>query len=110
MSNFGSCISNMMRKPPREKYQRKNELPRTLGVISLFLLGIASTVGSGSYSLPGLLAAEAGPAAPIAFVSMGVISMFTAFCYYEFAGMIISSGSTYSYIQAAFGELLGFIS
>ena len=77
------------------------------GPMSLTLLGIASVVGAGIFVITGTAAAEyAGPAVVISFVLAGIAAGLTALCYAEMAAMIPISGSTYSYVFAAFGVFM----
>ncbi|MBY0392628.1 MAG: amino acid permease [Novosphingobium sp.] len=82
-------------------------LSRSLGLGSLVMLGVGTTVGAGIYVLTGIAAAHhAGPAVALAFVVAGVACLFAGLCYAELAGMFPVSGSAYSYAFVAFGEAL----
>lgn len=80
-------------------------LKRVLGVKDLTLFGIAAIIGAGIFSTIGRAASEGGPAVSLLFVFVGIACVFTALCYAQFASMISSSGSSYTYTYATLGEL-----
>jgi APA family basic amino acid/polyamine antiporter len=69
----------------------EHSLQRTLGPVSLTLLGIGAVIGAGIFVLSGLGCAFAG------------------LCYAEFAAMIPLAGSAYTYAYATLGELIAWI-
>jgi APA family basic amino acid/polyamine antiporter len=82
-------------------------LKRTLGPLSLVLLGIGAIIGAGLFSLTGIAAANnAGPAVTISFMVAAIGCAFAGLCYAEFASMIPIAGSAYTYSYATMGELL----
>lgn len=84
-----------------------NELRRSLGPVALTALGIGAIVGTGIFVLTGVAAANnAGPALALSFVIAGAVCAMAAFSYAEFAAMIPTSGSAYSYAYATLGELV----
>ncbi len=88
----------------------EHKLRRTLGVWHLTLLGIGGVIGAGIFVLTGHAAAEcAGPAISLSFVLSGLACVFAGLCYAEFASMIPTSGSAYTYSYATLGELFAWI-
>jgi APA family basic amino acid/polyamine antiporter len=88
----------------------KHALLRTLGPVSLVLLGIGAIIGAGLFSLTGIAAAKhAGPAVVLSFVVAAIGCVFAGMCYSEFATMIPIAGSAYTYAYATMGELLAWI-
>jgi basic amino acid/polyamine antiporter, APA family len=82
-------------------------LKRTLGPISLIMIGIGSIIGAGIFVIAGTAAAEhAGPAVMISFVIAGLGCLFAGLCYAEFASMIPESGSAYTYAYATMGRFM----
>src|SRR6202453_4864074 len=78
-----------------------NQLKRTLGPVSLIMLGIGSIIGAGIFVIAGTAAAEhAGPAVLVSFIIAGLGCLFAGLCYAEFASMIPESGSAYTYAYA----------
>ncbi|MBV9692873.1 MAG: amino acid permease, partial [Alphaproteobacteria bacterium] len=71
-----------------------HELKRTLGPVSLIMMGIGAIIGAGIFVIAGTAAAEhAGPAVMISFVIAGFGCLFAGLCYAEFASLIPESGS-----------------
>jgi basic amino acid/polyamine antiporter, APA family len=114
-------------RPSPYSYQRlfatkSNHLPaegsglkRVLGAFDLTMFGIGAIIGTGIFVLTGVAAAGtndrigAGPAIVISFIVTGIACGFAALCYAEFASMIPTSGSAYTYAYASFGELMAWI-
>lgn len=86
-----------------------HSLQRTLGPVSLTMLGIGAVIGAGIFVLSGLGAHSAGPSLMLAFVLSGLGCAFAGLCYAEFAAMIPLAGSAYTYAYATLGELFAWI-
>lgn len=80
-------------------------LKRILGVKDLTLFGVAAIIGAGIFSTIGRAAFNGGPAVSLLFVFVAIACVFTALCYAQFASMISTSGSAYTYTYATLGEL-----
>lgn len=86
------------------------QMVRTLGLSQLTMIGVGAIIGAGIFSLAAAVAREvAGPAVLISFLVAGVASLFAAFAYTEFAGMVPKAGSSYTYCAAVLGEIVGWI-
>src|SRR5258708_4831870 len=84
-----------------------NELRRSLGPVSLIMMGIGAIVGAGIFTLTGVVAStKAGPAIVFSFVLAAIGCVFAGLCYSEFATMIPVAGSAYTYAYATMGELI----
>lgn len=81
---------------------------KKLTFADLYCLGINCVVGSGIFLMPGLIAANLGPAAPAAFFAGALLCVLIALCFAEMAAMIPSTGGAYTYVREAFGERVGF--
>ena len=106
----------LSRKPIHELVpDGEAKLARTLGPVSLTMLGIGAIIGAGLFSTVGTAAAGghghvgAGPALVLSFVLTAVACCFAALCYAEFAAMVPIAGSAYTYAYASFGELAAWI-
>ena len=86
-----------------------HSLVRSLGPVSLTMLGIGAVIGAGIFVLSGIGAHSAGPALMLAFVLSGLGCAFAGLCYAEFAAMIPLAGSAYTYAYATLGELIAWI-
>ncbi len=83
---------------------------RHLGPVQLTALGVGAIIGAGVFVLTGQAAAEyAGPAVTLSFIIAALICVFSALCYAEFAALIPTSGSAYSYAYATLGELSAWV-
>ena len=90
----------------------ESQLKKTLGPVSVTLLGIGAIIGTGIYATIGTATAGdpgrpgAGPSLMLSFVITAVVCAFTALCYAEFASLVPVSGSAYTYAYATLGELV----
>ncbi|NRB11424.1 MAG: amino acid permease [Rickettsiaceae bacterium] len=85
-------------------------LNKTLGALDLVLIGLGAIVGTGVFTLTGLVAAEhAGPAVTVSYTIAGLICIFVALAYTEVAAMLPTSGSIYTYCYVAFGEIFAWL-
>ena len=88
----------------------EHRLKRVLGPFELVLFGIGAIIGTGIFVITGIAAANyAGPALVISFIIAGVVCLFAALSYAEFAAMIPIAGSAYSYTYASLGEIWAWI-
>ncbi len=93
-----------------EAFEEKRGLKRSLGPLTLILLGIGVIVGAGIFILTGHVAAEiAGPAIVLSFILAGFACAFAGLCYAEFASMIPIAGSAYTYAYATLGQLAAWV-
>jgi APA family basic amino acid/polyamine antiporter len=103
-------IKKTVRSLEQEAAQKKHTLQRSLGALNLTTIGIGAIIGAGLFVLTGTAAAEyAGPGIIFSFIIGGIISVFAALCYAEFASLIPISGSAYSYAYVAMGEFVAWI-
>ncbi len=94
-------------------------MKRSLGPVSVTMLGIGAIIGTGIYAaigtatagdtIAGAVRPGAGPSLMISFVLTAVVCAFTALCYAEMAAMVPISGSAYTYAYATLGELIAWI-
>ncbi|MBM3207023.1 MAG: amino acid permease [Chlamydiae bacterium] len=88
-----------------EASQKRHSFKRTLSALNLTAMGIGAIIGAGLFVLTGQAAAEyAGPGITVSFVLAGIVALFAALCYAEFASLIPISGSAYSYAYVTLGE------
>ncbi|HZS09007.1 MAG TPA: amino acid permease [Blastocatellia bacterium] len=85
-------------------------LKKTLSAMALTLLGIGAIIGTGIFVLTGQAAGKhAGPAVVVSMIIAGIVSLFAALCYSEFAASVPISGSAYAYGYATLGEFVAWI-
>ena len=93
----------------------EHRLHRTLGAFDLVMLGVGAIIGAGIFATIGTAAAGdaarpgAGPALVLSFVLTAAACGFAALCYAEFAAMVPTAGSAYTYAYATLGELVAWI-
>jgi basic amino acid/polyamine antiporter, APA family len=93
----------------------QHQLKRVLGPVQLTALGVGAAVGAGIFSCIGSAVAGgpdhvgAGPAIMVSFVLVAVACALAGFCYAEFASMVPTAGSAYTYSYATLGELVAWI-
>src|SRR6516164_6290158 len=87
-----------------------HRLKRALGPVTLTALGIGAVIGAGIFVATGAAAKDvAGPALMLSYSVAGVICIFAALCYAEFASMAPVAGSAYTYAYTTMGELFAWI-
>lgn len=103
----------LLKKPVKdlvEEGTRRSELKRTLGPLTLTLLGIGGIIGTGIFVLTGVAARDyAGPAIVLSFLVAGTVAALAALAYAELASMIPVAGSAYTYAYAGIGEIVAWI-
>ena len=84
-------------------------LARTIGLFSLTMLGVGSTVGTGIFFTLAEAVPKAGPAVILSFILAGITAGLTALCYAELSSNVPASGSAYSFAYATVGEFAAYI-
>ena len=84
-------------------------LLREIGVRRLIASTINSTIGAGIFVLPAAVAADLGPAAPLAYVLCAAMMALIVSCFASAGSRISLTGGLYAYVEAAFGPFVGFL-
>ena len=93
-----------------EELKGENRLRRVLGPVQLTSLGVGAVIGAGIFVATGAVARQtAGPALILSYGVAGLVCVFAALCYAEFASMVPVAGSAYTYAYATLGELMAWI-
>ncbi len=89
--------------------EKDEGLVRVIGTGALGLSVVNMVVGAGIFVLPGLVAAELGSAAILAYLICSVTVALVFLCFAEVGSRVSRSGGCYAYIEEAFGPFTGFI-
>jgi basic amino acid/polyamine antiporter, APA family len=86
-------------------------LPRKLGVWSAAAVLVGSTIGSGIFRVPSIVAADAGGLGGIALLWIGgaLVALFGALTLAELAVMFPRAGGIYAFLREAWGPLPAFL-
>ncbi|MEZ4586273.1 MAG: amino acid permease [Gemmatimonadales bacterium] len=86
-------------------------LPRTVGLFGAVAIIVGSTIGSGIFRVPAVVADRLGAPGPIllAWVLGGALALFGALTIAELAAMFPRSGGIFVYLEEAFGPLPAFL-
>jgi APA family basic amino acid/polyamine antiporter len=83
-------------------------LKRSMGLWMATALVVGNMVGSGIFTLPALLAGEAGPASIVALAFTGVGAMLLALVFANLGRAHPRTGGPYYFARRAFGDFVGF--
>ncbi|MFQ6012117.1 MAG: amino acid permease [Thermoplasmata archaeon] len=86
------------------------ELSRDLRFFDITMIGIGAMIGAGIFVLTGSAARLAGPAALMAFVINGLVTLLTAFTYAELGSAYSQAGGGYVWARESLPPPMGFIS
>ena len=86
----------------------KPHLKRTMGLWMATALVVGNMVGSGIFTLPAVLAGEAGPASIVALAFTGVGAILLALVFANLGRSYPRTGGPYFFARRAFGDFVGF--
>ncbi len=97
--------------PPSAPDPWGERLPRSLGLLSAVAVLVGSTIGSGIFRTPALIAARVPAPLPMlgVWVLGGVLALCGALTYAELAAMYPRSGGLYVYVREGFGRPAAFL-
>ena len=84
-------------------------LKRVIGVPGLSLSIVNGVIGSGIFVLPAIVGIAMGAFGIFSYVVCSIMLASIMFCYAEIGSRITSSGGSYAYVEAAFGNFFGFV-
>ncbi|HEX5152649.1 MAG TPA: amino acid permease [Parafilimonas sp.] len=84
-------------------------LKRVIGIPGLTLSIISGIIGAGIFALPAIVSTALGTFAVFAYIVCGVLLASILLCYAEIGSRVTTSGGSYAYVEAAFGNLPGYI-
>jgi len=97
--------------PAPVKPEASERLPRTVGLFAAVAIIVGSTIGSGIFRVPAVVAGRLGEPGPVllAWALGGVLALFGALTLAELAAMYPRSGGVFVYLDEAFGPLPAFL-
>jgi len=87
------------------------ELKRELGLFAAVAIGVASTIGSGIFKKPALMASQLGSAELLilVWVVSGIMTLLGALSIAEISGMFQDPGGQYIYFNKGFNRFVGYL-
>lgn len=82
---------------------------RDVGLFMAVMIGIGAMMGPGIFALPSEVAESAGPLGIIAYLAMGLLTLFTAFSYSELGAAIPIAGGGYSFTSRTLPRPVAFV-
>lgn len=91
--------------------EKQGQLVRSLGLFSVFLLVVSSTVGSGIYKKVAPMSTDLGSPSLVilCWILAGAISICGALSNAEVAGMLADSGGEYAYFKKIYNKFFAFL-
>ena len=84
-------------------------LKRVIGVPGLALNIVNGTIGAGIFALPAAVGIVLGAFGVFSYIFCGIMMAAVMLCYAEIGTRVTSSGGSYAYVEAAFGNLPGYL-
>ncbi len=85
------------------------QFKRNVSLFMAVMIGIGAMMGPGVFALPSIVAADAGPLGIIAYLFMGLLTLFTALSYSELGAAIPIAGGGYSFVSRSLPDPVAFL-
>ncbi len=82
---------------------------RDVGLFMAVMIGIGAMMGPGVFALPSEVAASVGPLGIVAYLAMGLLTLFTALSYSELGAAIPIAGGGYSFTSRTLPRPVAFL-
>ena len=82
---------------------------RNIGLFMAVMIGIGAMMGPGIFALPSIVAESAGPLGIIAYLVMGLLTLFTAYSYSELGAALPIAGGGYSFTSRTLPRPIAFL-
>ncbi len=82
---------------------------RNIGLFMAVMIGIGAMMGPGIFALPSIVAESAGPLGIIAYLAMGLLTLFTALSYSELGAALPIAGGGYSFTSRTLPRPVAFL-
>lgn len=99
----------ILSQPDQEKREAKKELEKKASLFTVIALTVASMIGSGLFFGAGIAASYAGPASLIAWVLLGIVTVYVGMCFGELVAMFPKAGGVYEFTKQSYGRFPSFI-
>lgn len=96
-------------KNPVALLRRSERLKKELGLFDVYVIATGATLSSGFFLLPGLAAASAGNALPLAYLVAGLFVLPGVMCAAELTTAMPRAGGIYYFLDRSMGPLMGTI-
>ncbi len=97
----------LLAEPKEEKKEEHGE--KKAGILTVIALTVASMIGSGLFFGASIAASYAGPASLIAWVLLGIVTVYVGMCFGELVAMFPSAGGVYEFTKQSYGRFPSFI-
>ncbi len=85
------------------------EFKRNIGLFMAVMIGIGAMMGPGVFALPSVVAGDIGPLGILAYLFMGLLTLFTALSYSELGAAIPVAGGGYSFVSRTLPNPVAFL-
>jgi amino acid transporter len=82
---------------------------RNVGLFMAVMIGIGAMMGPGVFALPSEVAQSAGPLGIVAYLVMGLLTLFTALSYSELGAATPIAGGGYSFVSRTLPDPVAFL-
>jgi amino acid transporter len=82
---------------------------RDIGLFMAVMIGIGAMMGPGIFALPSVVAGAIGPLGILAYLAMGVLTLFTALNYGELGAAVPVAGGGYSFVSRTLPRPVAFV-
>jgi len=94
-------------KPAEQKKQ--GELKKSAGMFTTVALTITAMIGSGLFFGVSIAASYAGPASLLAWLLIGIITVYVGMCFGELVSMFPNAGGVYEFTKRTYGTFPSFL-
>jgi len=88
---------------------KSKKLKKELTLLNVYAIGTGTTLSAGFFLLPGMAAAQAGPAMILSYMLAAVPLIPAMFCMMELATAMPRAGGTYYFLDRSMGPMIGTI-
>jgi amino acid transporter/Trk K+ transport system NAD-binding subunit len=82
---------------------------RNIGLFMAVMIGIGAMMGPGIFALPSVVAGSIGPLGILAYLAMGLLTLFTALNYGELGAAVPIAGGGYSFVSRTLPRPVAFL-